>query len=253
MSKGSKKSRNALHEQPKALHEQPKASNEQPKASNERPNALTEKPNAEPMPTLARAGVFLDGRYLPPPEDKGGKIWVRTSASVQVDSQRLYEMWRDIEKAPLWQEQIARVTVTGEKTSHWVMQADGKGKTIEWESEILADEPGHRIAWRSISGESENAGEVIFEPSTDGKATFVTVLQEFRMGQLASTWETIVGRNPKQAVIENVRHFKALAETGEIPRTQGQPHGPRGIIGGAKESLYGEKITTPPGLDRKAS
>ena len=75
----------------------------------------------------------------------------------------------------------------------------------------------------------------------------VTVLQEFRMGKLTSAWETLVGRNPKQAVIENLRHFKALAETGEIPRTQGQPHGDRGMIGKMKESTYGEKITTPPG------
>jgi hypothetical protein len=67
------------------------------------------------------------------------------------------------------------------------------------------------------------------------------------MGKLTSAWETLVGRNPKQAVIENLRHFKALAETGEIPRTQGQPHGDRGIIGKMKESTYGEKITTPPG------
>jgi hypothetical protein len=81
----------------------------------------------------------------------------------------------------------------------------------------------------------------------------VTVLQEFRMGKLSSAWETIVGRNPKQAVIENLRHFKALAETGEIPRTEGQPHGPRGRIAGMKESAYGEKIATPPGLNRKAS
>lgn len=81
----------------------------------------------------------------------------------------------------------------------------------------------------------------------------VTVLQEFRMGKLASLWETIVGRNPKQAVIENLRHLKAFAETGEIPRTASQPHGPRGVIAGMKESMYGEKITTPPGLNRKAS
>jgi uncharacterized membrane protein len=77
----------------------------------------------------------------------------------------------------------------------------------------------------------------------------VTVLQEFRMGKLTSVWETLVGRNPKQAVIENLRHFKALAETGEIPRTQGQPHGDRGTIGKVKESTYGEKITTPPGTN----
>jgi uncharacterized membrane protein len=217
--------------------------------------ALREKPNAEQLPESASAGVILNGRYLPPPEDKDGKIWIRTSVLIQTEAEQLYEMWRDVESAPLWQEQIARVTRTGEKTSHWVMRSRDKenDKTIEWNSEILADEPGRRIAWRSVGGDSDNGGEVIFEPSPGGKATLVTVLQEFRMGKLANTWETIVGRNPKQAVIENLRHFKALAETGEIPRTEGQPHGPRGTIAGIKESVYGEKIATPPGLERKAS
>jgi uncharacterized membrane protein len=216
---------------------------------------LREKPNAEQLPESASAGVILNGRYLPPPEDKDGKIWIRTSALIQTEAEQLYEMWRDVESAPLWQEQIARVTSTGEKTSHWVMRSRDKenDKTIEWNSEILADEPGRRIAWRSVGGDSDNAGEVVFEPSPGGKATLVTVLQEFRMGKLANAWETIVGRNPKQAVIENLRHFKALAETGEIPRTHGQPHGPRGTIAGIKESIYGEKIATPPGLERKAS
>jgi uncharacterized membrane protein len=164
-------------------------------------------------------------------------------------------MWRDVESAPLWQEQIQRVTCTGETTSHWVMRSgnEDSDKTIEWNSEVLKDEPGRRIAWRSIGGESENAGEVIFEPSPGARGTMVTVLQEFRMGKLASAWETFVGRNPKQAVIENLRHFKSLAETGEIPRIQGQPHGPRGTIAGVKKSMYGEGIATPPGLDRKAS
>jgi uncharacterized membrane protein len=220
--------------------------------------ALNEKPNAEPFPVTASAGVVLNGRYLPPPEDKDGKIWVRTSALIHADAQALYKMWRDIEAASRWQEQIEKVTRTGETTSHWVMRSrsndgDNKDKTIEWDSEILKDEPGHRIAWRSIGGESENAGEVVFEPSRGGRGTTVTVLQEFRMGKFANAWETIVGRNPKQAVIENLRHFKALAETGEIPRTQGQSHGPRGRIAGVKRSMYGEDTTTPPRLNRKAS
>ena len=219
--------------------------------------ALNEKPNAEPMPAAASAGVILNGRYLPPPEDEDGKIWVRTSALIHADAEDLHRMWRDVEAAPSWQEQIEKVTRTGETTSHWVMRSadkdQDKDKTIEWDSEILRDEPGRRIAWRSIGGESDNAGEVVFEPSPGGRGTMVTVLQEFRMGKLASLWETIVGRNPKQAVIENLRHFKALAETGEIPRIQGQPHGPRGFVAGVKKSMYGEETTTPPGLDRKAS
>ena len=223
--------------------------------------ALNEKPNAEPLLTTASAGVILNGRYVPPPEDKDGKIWVRTSALIHADAGELYRIWRDVEAAPLWQEQIEKVTRTSETTSHWIMRSADKAKdkdrdkekTIEWDSEILKDEPGRRITWRSIGGESDNAGEVIFEPSPSGRGTMVTVLQEFRMGKLASLWETIVGRNPKQAVIENLRHFKALAETGEIPRIQGQPHGPRGFVAGVKKSMYGEETTTPPGLNRKAS
>jgi hypothetical protein len=75
----------------------------------------------------------------------------------------------------------------------------------------------------------------------------VTVLEQFRMGQLSRAWETITGRDPKQSAIENLRHFKALAETGEIPRTEPQSHGERGTIAGLKRSAYGEKIKTPRG------
>jgi uncharacterized membrane protein len=207
--------------------------------------ALNEKPYAEEQPATGAAGTIINGRYLPPPEDKDGKLWVRTSALIQSSPEDLYLRWHDLEAVPTWQEQITQVVVTGEGTSHWVMNSDGK--TIEWDSQILADEPGKRLAWHSIGGDVDQAGEVIFEDSPGGRGTIVTVLQEFRMGKLASAWATLVGRNPKQAVIENLRHFKALAETGEIPRTQPQPHGDRGIIGKMKESTYAETIPTPPG------
>lgn len=214
--------------------------------------ALTEKPGAEPPAGRSLgANVTEDGRYMPPPADGDGKQWVRTSALIKGEPNSLYGMWRNVESAPLWQEQIASVTPTGEKTSHWVMQTPTG--TIEWDSEILADEPGRRIAWQSIRGDSQNAGEVVFERAPGGRGTYVTVLQEFSMGKLASAWETIIGRNPKQAVIENLRHFKALAETGEIPRTHGQPHGPRGAVGSVKAAAYAENVSQPPGLERLAS
>jgi uncharacterized membrane protein len=214
-------------------------------------NALNERPNFEELPKAAASAVIQNGRYLPPPEDKDGKQWIRTSALVQASAEDLYTLWRDIESAPRWQEQIREVVRTGPRTSHWVMTSGDK--TIEWDSEILNEEPGKRIAWRSIGGDSDNAGEVIFEAAPGGRGTIVTVLQEFRMGKLASAWETLTGRNPKQAVVENLRHFKAFAETGEIPRTQGQPHGPRGVVGSLKASAYGEKVKTPPASERKVS
>jgi uncharacterized membrane protein len=216
--------------------------------------AFREKPNAEEVPQSGAGGIILNGHYLPPPTDKDGKQWVRTSALILKPASDLYELWRDVEKAALWQEQIAEVRAIGPKTSHWVMlTGDDPDELIEWDSEVLNDEPGKRIAWRSVGGDSYNAGEVIFEAAPGGRGTIVTVLQEFRMNKLSSAWETLTGRNPKQAVIENLRHFKALAETGEIPRTQGQPHGPRGTSGKAKKSLYGETTATPAGGQRVAS
>ncbi len=214
-------------------------------------NPLKERPQFEELPKAATSPVIENGRYLPPPEDKDGKIWVRTNVLVQAAAEDLYKMWRDVVSAPLWQEEIREVVLTGPRMSHWVMNSGEK--TIEWDSEILNDEPGKRIAWRSIGGDSDNAGEVIFEAATGGRGTVVTVLQEFRMGKLVSAWETLTGRNPKQAVVENLRHFKAFAETGEIPRTDGQPHGPRGTIGKAKASAYGESAPTPPAANRMVS
>ncbi len=213
-----------------------------------------EKPNAEKVPNSSAAGITLNGHYLPPPTDKDGKEWVRTSAFILKPAPELYELWRDVEKAPLWQEQIAEVRATGSTTSRWIMvTGDDPEKSIEWDSEVLKDEPGKRIAWRSIGGDSDNAGEVVFETAPGDRGTIVTVLQEFRMSKFASAWETLTGRNPKQAIIENLRHFKALAETGEIPRIQGQPHGPRDASGKAKKSLYGENIATPAGNQQLAS
>ena len=211
---------------------------------------LKESPKAETAPNESSAGVVLNHRYMAPPKDGDGKIWARATALVQASANELYMLWRDIESAPKWQEMITDVIQTGPKTSHWVMKAGDE--KIEWDSEILADEPGRRIAWRSVAGDSNNAGEVIFERAPGGRGTIVIVLQEFRQGKLKTAAETIFSRNPKQAVIENLRHFKAFAETGEIPRTEGQPHGPRGASGNLKASAYGEKSGVPPG-ERKAS
>ena len=198
---------------------------------------LTEKPGAEALPNSAGASALLKGHYAPPPKDEGGKRWARTSALVQASAEELYVLWRDLERVPQWQEEIVSVAVTGPKTSHWTMKHGDK--TVEWDAEILADEPGKRIAWHSTGGDIDEAGEVIFEKAPGDRGTMVTVLMEFKLGMLESALATLTGRNPKQAVVENLRHFKALAETGEIPRNQ-SPHGDRGLIGSAKRSLYGE-------------
>lgn len=212
---------------------------------------MRETPNAVDWPSESNAGVVLDGHYMAPPRDKDGKTWVRATALVHGSPAKLFALWRNLESIPKWQERITDVIATGPNTSHWVMKTDSK--ILEWDAEILNEEPGRRIAWRTVAGDLNTAGEVVFETAPGGRGTIVTVLQEFRQGKLATAAQTVFSRNPRQAVIENLRHFKAFAEAGEIPRTEGQPHGPRGASGSLKASLYGEKIPVPPGKERLAS
>jgi uncharacterized membrane protein len=157
--------------------------------------ALTEKPKAEILPEESGGTALLNGHYAPPPADTDGKTWVRTSVVIQSLPKKLYEMWRDVEAAPTWHERIVEVSRTGPNTSHWVMRDEPGDNVLEWDFEILADEPEKRIAWRSSSGEPESAGEVIFEPAPGGHGTMVTVLEQFRIGKLARMWETITGHD----------------------------------------------------------
>jgi uncharacterized membrane protein len=210
--------------------------------------ALTEKPNFEPVPTSGPVGMISNGHYAPPPADGDGKQWVRVSMQIEKGPDDLYGLWHDFPKASQWMEQIQSVTVTGPKTTHWVMLLGDK--PVEWDAEVLADEPGKRITWRSIPGSGggmvDQAGEVVFTPAPGGRGTIVTVLQEFRMTKLANAAAAAKGREPKQKVKEDLRHFKQLAEAGELPRVAGQPHGKRGVVGSMKEFMYGETVPTPP-------
>ena len=214
-------------------------------------DALEEAEKVEAPSSESMAGVASDNmRYISTPKDRERKIWARATALVQATPIQLYALWRDVEMVPKWQKMITDVIETGPKTSHWVMRAGNE--TIEWDAEIAADEPGRRIAWRSIGGDSNRAGEVVFEPAPLGRGTIVIVAQEVWQGEAKTAVETIFSRNPKHAVVENLRHFKALAENGEIPCTKGEALGPREVPGRLKTTVYGKKAALP-SRERKAS
>jgi uncharacterized membrane protein len=188
--------------------------------------------------------------YVPLPDgSKDGWTHAHARQTILVEPQALYELWKDQSSFPLWQEHVVSVTPTTGKQSHWVMgdPEDADGKRVEFDSEIVEDVPGQKIAWQSIGGDVEQSGEVQFHARRDGRGTVVTLIQHFKIGFFGNLAAGVAKRSPKQTVIEDLRHFKELAEAGEIPSVKGQPHGPRGMSGGIKEWLYGETNPTPPG------
>ena len=198
------------------------------------------------------------GIYSPLPDgEQDGYVTAHAVQTIAADAGSLYRMWRDVSFLPRWQEHVVSVTPLDEHRSHWVMgnPEEENGARVEFDSEIFEDVPGQRISWRSITPEVKQAGSVSFEAAQSGRGTRATLVQTVKVpgGSLGNAIAAVAKRSPRQTVIENLRHFKQLAEAGEIPSVKGQPHGPRGLSGGFKEWLYGETNPTPPGTSEDAS
>ncbi len=144
-------------------------------------------------------------------------------------AQQLYDFWRDFERLPRVMTHLKSVTVLDEKRSHWVATAPRiAGSSAEWDAEIVRDEPGSVIAWRSLPGsEIENSGEVRFSPGMGDRGTEVHVtLQYLPPGGAAGHFVAkLFGSNPRRQIREDLRNFKRLMELGEVPTIDGQPRG----------------------------
>jgi hypothetical protein len=58
---------------------------------------LNQNIKAEKGHSAVGATVTQNGRYLAPPEDKDGKVWVRTGATTLAEAETLYARWHDVE------------------------------------------------------------------------------------------------------------------------------------------------------------
>jgi uncharacterized membrane protein len=131
----------------------------------------------------------------------------------------LYAFWRDFSHLPAFMENVESVTVQSATRSHWAIRAPG-GRTVEWDSQITEDIPDERIAWTSLEGaDVRNSGAVEFRDSPTGRGTFVTVTIAYEppAGELGRLVAKLLHREPKIQARQDLRRFKQLMETGEIP------------------------------------
>lgn len=198
------------------------------------------------------AGAGKGGHFTPLPQDvKGGVVRAHTLQTINADRQTLYKMWRDVTLAPKFQEYVVSVEPKSATRSTWTFgdPENPKGKSMSYDTEVYEDVPGEKIAWRSVDTSFEENGEVLFEDSPNGRGTRVTLTEDIEVpgGRLAIAAAALSKRTPRQIVIEDLRHFKELVESGEIPSVVNNSHGPRGFSGSLKARLYGENNPTPPG------
>ena len=160
---------------------------------------------------------------------KDNGVHVIETFLINKTAEELYSEWRQFERLPNLLSHLKSVREIDDKRSEWIAEAPGIiGGEIRWESELIADEPGRRIAWQTVEGSSiEHRGIVTFEKAPGDRGTYLRVDLRYLTpaGQVGEWIAWLLGQEPKEQIRSDLRKFKNLMETGEIPTIEGQPHG----------------------------
>jgi uncharacterized membrane protein len=143
-----------------------------------------------PAATMARAGNTDRNR-------------IEASMAVNRSPQDCYRFWRDFENMARFIEHIGSV-------------------------EILRDTPDQAIEWRSTADSHPGfTGSVTFEPRISGQGTMVRLVIDWTPpgGKAGAAAARLLRKIPEHQVREDLRRFKNVIETGEVPTTEGQPSG----------------------------
>jgi uncharacterized membrane protein len=138
----------------------------------------------------------------------------------------VYSFWHNFENLPKFMKHLESVRIIDERHSHWVAKAPG-GRRVEWDAEIVADQPNSLIEWTSIEGSGiHNNGRVLFEPAPGGRGTIVRVELHYHppAGLLGIAVAKLAGEEPGQQIDEDLRAFKQIMEVGEVVRSDASIH-----------------------------
>ncbi len=180
-------------------------------------------------PVYAATGINTAGDVYDTREALSGSrgVNVEEAVTINVSADVLYAFWRRLDVLPRFMDHLVSVTALSPLQSRWVVKAPA-GRTVEWDAEIIQDIQGELISWRTI-GEADvvSAGSVWFMLAPGGRGTEVRVRLQYDppAGKAGSTIAWLLGHDPAAVIREDLRRFKQLMETGEVPTTKGQPRG----------------------------
>src|SRR5215475_2462433 len=148
----------------------------------------------------------------------GAGIKVEKSVTINKPADELFRFWHNFENLPSFLRHLESVRAIGDlsgRLSHWAARLPA-GMKVEWDAEIINEEPNELIAWRSLEGaQVPNAGSVRFERNPNGQGAEVKVAIEYAppAGKIGSLVAKFLGEDPERRVDEDLHRFKQLMET----------------------------------------
>jgi uncharacterized membrane protein len=179
----------------------------------------------------AGAGAYLSARREKrdrSPDDAPGVTARRSFGAYDVigrtvtiarPREELFAFWRDFANLSTFMENIVSVRPTGDDgRAVWTILAPA-GRTVEVETEIVREEAGELIAWRSVPGSQiDTEGRVTFVDAPGERGTRVGVRVAYKppAGELGRVVAKLFMREPEIQARHDLKRFKMLMEAGEI-------------------------------------
>ena len=123
----------------------------------------------------------------------------------------------------------ARSSRIDDTRSEWIIEAPA-GATVSVKTRIIEDVPGKTIAWVSEpDSQIEHEGRVEFADAPPGRGTYVRLLLRYTppAGEIGRLVAKVLQREPNVQARRDLRRFKQLMETGEVP-VNASPSGRKG-------------------------
>jgi uncharacterized membrane protein len=147
-----------------------------------------------------------------------GNLGVRVERGVLVaaSADRLYRFWRDLENLPRIMSHLDRVEVLDATRSRWRVKGPG-GIPLEWEAEIINDQPPRLIAWRTADGAPvAHAGSVRFTPHGSSTRVDVSLQYDPPGGVVAHAATSLMDADAGARIERDLREFKRALESGQL-------------------------------------
>jgi len=158
-------------------------------------------------------------------------IHLKQNCTINRSAAELFAFWRKFDNLPKFMNHLQEVRILDQTHSHWKTKTP-IGSAVEWDAQIINEEPNRLIAWESTENAAvANAGSVQFVESPDG-GTEVRVEIDYVPpgGAIGGFVAKLLGDAPEHQLKEDLQRFKQLMEAGgtdtrtpDLTDVQGEP------------------------------
>src|SRR5690606_1516685 len=158
-------------------------------------------------------------------ETKSSASEIALSMTVNKPVAEAYQLWRNLDRFPLFMPHLKSVSEVNKRKSIWVAALPWRIGEFRWTAEITSDQVNQWIEWESIRSPAiHHKGAVTFKAAGKfGTELHMRLYGSVPGGKLGRLAAQLIKPALEELIAEDLKNFRRYVETGEIPTTQGQP------------------------------